>query len=289
MSGFSPQWLALREGADHRSRDGALAETLRARYLQRANLTIIDLGCGTGSNLRATAQLLPASQHWTLVDYDPALLAAARDSLAAWADSHTAQADGTLALSKGDRTITVRFLRADLSKDLDAVLDLAPKADLVTAAALFDLVSDGFIRTFAAALGKRRMAFYTVLTYNGIQRWTPRSPWDQAMAGAFQAHQMTDKGFGAASGPLAPVTLAEHLLAQGYTVETGDSPWLLGPADQALIDELATGFAAAVRETGRVPATDIDQWTKRTRTGAEVGHTDTLAFPGLGDAGFDRD
>ena len=34
-------------------------------------ITVVDLGCGTGSNLRATAPLLGPEQHWTLVDYEP--------------------------------------------------------------------------------------------------------------------------------------------------------------------------------------------------------------------------
>ena len=91
MTGFSAQWLALREPADHRARDRTLqnkvCEQLAnvARTEQRA-VRLIDLGCGSGSNLRALATSLPEQQHWTLVDYDPLLLAAARAALIAWAD-----------------------------------------------------------------------------------------------------------------------------------------------------------------------------------------------------------
>lgn len=279
MSGFSPDWLALREAADHRSRSASLANTLQTRFLQREAITVIDLGCGTGSNLRATAQLLPHTQSWTLVDHDPALLVAARSKLKAWADSHV-DAPEALTLRKGNATLTVRFLQADLVADLDTVLDAATGLDLVTASALFDLASPAFIQKFAAAIAKRRVVFYTVLTYNGIQRWTPRSPLDQELAGAFSRHQMTDKGFGPSCGPTAPVELAEQFETHGYSVTEGDSPWRLGPADQALIAELATGFVAAVRETKSIPNDALDTWLARTRTGAEVGHTDTLAIPG---------
>ena len=86
MTGFSAQWLTLREPADHRARDQALQQrlcvqlTALARTEQRV-IRLIDLGCGSGSNLRALAAALPFAQHWTLVDYDPLLLAAARATL----------------------------------------------------------------------------------------------------------------------------------------------------------------------------------------------------------------
>lgn len=276
MSGFSPDWLALREPVDHRSRNKELAASLSARFQQRSTVEVVDLGCGTGSNLRATALLLPDTQSWTLVDYDERLLEAARNALARWADA--AQVSGEdLALTKGSRQISVQFRRADLNAGLEAAL--GDKPDLVTASALFDLCSPAFIKAFARAVAERRAVFYTVLTYNGIQRWTPRQPGDNAMMAAFHAHQTTDKGFGPSAGPIAPAHLADAFRLAGYSVLEGDSPWLLGSRDQALVSELATGFAGAVRETGAVDAKSIDAWLKVTRTGADVGHTDTLALP----------
>ncbi len=56
--GFSADWLALREPADHRSRSAELLATLATRVEGRDTLRITDLGCGTGSNLRATAPAL---------------------------------------------------------------------------------------------------------------------------------------------------------------------------------------------------------------------------------------
>ena len=288
MSGFSPAWLALREAADHRSRNEDLAETLKTRFLQREEIHVLDLGCGTGSNLRAMAALLPEVQNWTLVDRDPALLAAAKGELIEWATSHN-EYEGTLALSHDRKAISVEFRQADLAHDLDAVLAFVPKLDLVTASALFDLVSPGFIQRVAAAVAKRRAVFYAVLTYNGIQRWAPRTPNDQQMNGAFHRHQVTDKGFGVAAGPTAPVQLFEQFETHGYSILEGDSPWRLGAGDSKLIRELAIGFAAAVRETKALSDAEIDTWIARKLTGAEVGHTDTLAIPGSGSGKMERD
>ena len=276
MSGFSPEWLALREPADHRARDGFLSMALAERLQSKPIVRVVDLGCGTGSNIRATYAALGREQHWALVDYDAGLLAAAKATLSAWADSATADGERML-LQKSGKTLTVSFRQADLMSALDPAL--GPACDLVTASALFDLCSATFIARFAESVAARRAVFYTVLTYNGIQRWTPKHEHDAAMLNAFHAHQLTDKGFGPSAGPEAPYALAEAFRTNGYTVKEGDSPWLLARSDQALVDALVPGFAGAVRETGRIPAAHIDDWLTMPRHGLEVGHTDTLAVP----------
>lgn len=276
MSGFSAKWLALREVADARARNQGLAEAFSARLFSRPQITVVDLGCGTGANLRATAPLLADNQSWTLVDHDSALLTAAAEKLEAWADE--GERDGAvLKLQKANKCIAVTLRAADLARDIEGVLD-AP-VDLVTASALFDLASVDFIRRCVRLVTRQRAAFYTALTYNGIQRWTPRHPADNQLMSAFHRHQLSDKGFGPAAGPTAPAHLADQLRLSGYMVLEGDSPWQLGARDAALVRELVAGFAAAVAQTGKVDAKTLEKWSSVCRTGAEVGHTDTLAFP----------
>src|SRR5882724_845129 len=103
-AGFSADWLALREPADLRARERSLADRLRRRFAAYPSLRVIDLGCGTGSNLRAVAPWLGRQQAWRLVDHDPALLREAARRLSSWAD----RAEGgfeRLTLYKGDRQI----------------------------------------------------------------------------------------------------------------------------------------------------------------------------------------
>ena len=171
------------------------------------------------------------------------------------------------------------FVQADLSTELDPVL--GDGADLVTAAALFDLVSAEFIDRFAAAVTERRAAFYTVLSYDGTERWEPPHPADAAIHGAFLRHQTRDKGFGPAAGPAATQALVSAFLGRGYRIATGDSPWVLGPEDAALMAANASGIAQAARETGEVDDGDVDAWlaARRTATACIIGHQDLLAVP----------
>jgi len=276
VTGFSPDWLDRREPADHRSRNRKLERALAKHFDGWRPVTVVDLGCGTGSNLRGTAPWLGGEQNWTLVDYDPALLAAAQARLTAWAE-RSEQRGNDLILHKYGKRITVRLRRADLARDLDHIC--ADRPQLVTASALFDLASADFISEVEAEVVRCRAAFYTVLTYNGRQRWTPKHDADAAMASAFRAHQTRDKGFGDAAGPMAPGLLLAAFDAAGYSVSEGDSTWRLEEGDEALIAELIPGFADAVVQTGLVPAEKMASWLKVPRTGALVGHTDTLALP----------
>lgn len=278
MSGFSPDWLALREPADHRARNRDLLAMLRSAFADRDALTVVDLGCGTGSNLRATAPPLPRRQDWRLVDHDAGLLRAARDRLIAWADSAERSGDG-LKLSKGGCDLTVSFMQADLAAGSAAALGGRP--DLVTAAALFDLVSLPWADDFARRVAEGNVTFYTALTYNGVETWHPPHRDDADMLAAFHAHQARDKGFGPSAGPGATDVLARAFEARGYSVKTGPSPWRLGETEQALIRELAAGAAQAVRETGQVSEERISAWLRTRSEGASctIGHTDLLATP----------
>lgn len=70
MAGFSPEWLALREPADHAARNPQVLAAVGGYFADKASLSVLDLGCGAGSNLRGTYAALPDRQHWTLVDHD---------------------------------------------------------------------------------------------------------------------------------------------------------------------------------------------------------------------------
>ena len=278
MSGFDPAWLDLREDADHRARNRHVLAACVAHFAGHEHLRVVDLGCGSGSNLRALASHLPARQSWRLVDHDSVLLDAARDRLARWAEAAEAAGGGALRLLRDGRTIDVEFAQADLARDAAGAI---AGADLVTAAALFDLVSERWMGDFVASVAATRTPFYTALTYDGVESWSPPDARDSEMLAAFHAHQARDKGFGPAAGPRATDILARLFAAQGYAVTQGDSPWRLAGDERALIDALADGVAGACAETGLVDQRTIADWrAARRQAQVEIGHADIFARPG---------
>ena len=289
MTSFSTDWLSLREAADHRSRNPFLQNQV-LRYLEEIGrlkndpIEIIDLGSGTGSNLRALAPLIEHNQAWTLIDYDPLLLMAAREKLCTWADDVISRSDNNhvdhdanrpVTLVKNNFEIKVIFLQKDLVSDFQFLL--SDSVDLITAAAFFDLVAFDWMEQFCKVL---KTPLYTVLTYNGQETWLPSDDLDSKILEAFHHHQGSDKGFGSAAGPLALKSLEQLLKKDGFQVETGSSPWILGPNDSLLIQELATSTAQAVAETAKVTQEIAQQWGKsRARSlRCEIGHDDLFAI-----------
>lgn len=280
---FSAEWLALREPVDHASRAKDLAMEVAAHFAGQEVVSVVDLGCGTGSNLRATSLLLPARQKWLLVDYDPQLLIAARTTLSQWAEDATD--DGTtLRIMKAGRQIAVTFRQADLSSGAGPVLQGRPS--LVTASALFDLISTQWIERFATDVADVGAAFYTVLTYNGLDAFRPSHALDAQVIAAFARHQGGEKGFGPAAGPRAPEALRAGFEKVGYLVREGDSPWQISIPHKALAGDLLRGIAGAVDETGDIDRKNIDAWLEHRlqfvlAPGGRIttGHTDTFAVP----------
>lgn len=272
---FSPDWLALREPADHAARAAGVAQQVFAHFASRDPVTIVDFGCGTGSNLRAMAEHLPSRQTWRLIDWDDHLLAAARARLADWADG-AQERSGVLMLRKGSREIAVRTEKADLAHHPARLLD---GADLLTATAFFDLVSGAWMDDLCAGLKARNLPLYAILTYDGREIWSPPHAADEIMLAAFHAHQKSDKGFGVASGPDAAAYLAQALQARGFRVAQAPSPWLLQRGE--LLRQLAHGAARAVAETGRLKAQEIASWqlARESAASCEIGHIDLFAVP----------
>ena len=277
MGGFSPDWLALREPADHAARNPQVLAAVGVHFAPRHAISIVDLGCGAGSNLRGAYAALPDRQHWTLVDYDQRLLDTARDRLRGWADEARDQGEEII-LAKAGRSLTVDFRQADLTKDLEWILGWQP--DLITAAALFDLVSRRWIERFVAALASQKLPLYTVLTFDGRESWTPPHPADKPMLQSFLHHQRSDKGFGPAAGPDATDALAEAFRKSGFAVSTGDSAWQIGDGQRPLVEALTRGIADAVLETGQIDAGRVAEWVEAKRAASGlIGHLDLWARP----------
>ena len=267
MGTFSVDWLALREPADHASINAQVRQHLRAYFAGHSSIRAVDLGCGTGSNLRSLTPDLPGRQDWRLVDFDLKVLEIARTRAAEFATR--------------ERRITAETKRADLSQnDLTGLLDAA---DLVSAAAFFDLVSTDAIKSMVDQIAEAGCAFTTSLTYDGIVAWLPQHTLDPAMRDAFNAHQRLDKGFGPAAGPEATNILAAAFERHGYQILRGASPWILTSRFAELQRQTNAGWARAVSETSTISDEDLKRWLQFRQAGDEavtiVGHEDLLALP----------
>ncbi|MCJ8520083.1 trans-aconitate methyltransferase [Pseudorhizobium tarimense] len=261
MSGFGKDWLALREPVDRRSRDAALLDRAVHAVQRQSPASVLDIGCGTGSTFRTLAPKLRGAVSWTLFDYDEDLLAEAE---------------------RRHASDDITFVNGDLTQISALPLD---RVTLVTASALFDLCSHAFMKQFVETLAWQRAAIYAALNYDGEMHWSMEHPADEAVTKAFNAHQLTDKGFGPSAGADAWRVLKETLEMCGFSVSIAESPWLMGRDDADLQRQFLDGVARAVSEEGSVDAAELRDWHQsrlqsisQTASLCRVGHQDVLAL-----------
>lgn len=272
MSGFSADWLHLREPLDAAARDPGLAHRFAAALPERPRL--LDIGAGTGSALRWLAPRLgrPA-QRWTLADGDDALLAAAPQAVAGWA------------AGQPWLHLEAETLRTDLATGFEA-LDL-PARDGVVASAVLDLVSEAWAGRFATALAAAgRPPVLAMLSVDGRVAFDPADADDAFVLARVAVHSGRDKGFGPALGARAPHVVAAALERAGYAVTLAPSDWRLDPAADgsdgtaAALRALVAGYAAAATQTDPDAADRIAAWAawrRSTPAVLHVGHRDLLA------------
>ncbi len=263
MSGFSAEWLALREPIDHSARSEEILAGVTGWYAQDDTLKITDIGSGTGSTLRALKPVLSQKLIWHLVDNDDALLEVAK------------------AEAQGDQ---VNFSHADLSKSLDALFLHQP--DLITTSAFLDLVSEEWLEEMVKEITKRKIPFYAALTYDGRAGCDPSLGTDEKILDAFNKHQKTDKGFGLALGPEAANTAITLFEEAGYQVNVAKSDWVGKSNRKAFQRMLLQGWRDAAIEITPSSNTLFNEWLlerlnliENSNASLFVGHKDIFAVP----------
>ena len=291
MSGFSAEWLAAREPHDTAARAVELVGLLRTPELVKRTgaqardavaRAIVDLGAGSGANLRWLLPKLGGVQSWLLVDHDPALLAAAEAAIHEWAlrtgaDSHSVSSvrgpgrDESLddiVVTGADFACRVHRTRADLA-ELERIA--LPERALVTSSALLDLVSPEWLRALVRRCHAASADVYFSLTYDGRTVCTPADDADAEVLELFNRHQRGDKGFGPALGPTAGLRAVDSFVARGYRVASRTSDWHVGPTAASFQRELLAGWLGAALEIAPDRRTTLEAWHRRRAAHVDAG------------------
>jgi SAM-dependent methyltransferase len=286
MSGFSADWLALREPLDARSRSAALVDRLRAQA-PRGPRRILDLGSGTGANLRYLAPRLGGEQDWLLVDNDGALLDSVVGRLRDWAEQSGLRfrLEGeTLNLSGSDLECRVRRQQTDLARGDLQHLDLTGRW-LVTASALLDLVAERWLTGMLRRCHTEGACLLFALSYDGEMAFRPELPDDAWINAQVNRHQSRDKGFGPALGPRAALDAPAMLERCGYRADEAPTPWAIGPEQTTLQAALIDGWSQAAVEVAPTQVERIEHWRRRRHqciatgeSSLRVGHRDLLGW-----------
>jgi hypothetical protein len=285
VSSFSADWLALREPVDEVSRTAAMIQKLVEVLPAQDPLDILDVGCGTGANVRYLMDRLPSSQRWLLVDNDEALLEKVPGLMTAWGatreyEVHTSKNGVSMRGPKGTRLLETR--RTNLFT-LDPTIFTG--RGLVTTSALLDLVSNDWLRVFVPRCREANAAVLFALSYDGRMRCEPMESEDFTIRDLVNRHQKTDKGFGPALGAQAVQVAEDYLQRLGYKVRREASDWRIAPTMVHLQKEIIGGWAEASLAVAPAQTEMIEGWRQRRiehveagRSRLIVGHTDLAGW-----------
>lgn len=285
--GFSETWLTLREPADHAARSQILDDQLATWAKQHSALSIVELGAGTGSNLRYLMPQLGHNQHWHLLDNDANLLSHLPRILEPWADAQQAKInmqDDQLLIEHSNFSATVSTQVLNLADDIDQIT--MDDINLITASALLDLTSASWLDQLARLTAKHECACLFALNYDGTIHWQPTLDADTQVSALLNQHQLNDKGFGKALGPEAGHYFAQALEAEGRQVSKDNTNWVIEQQSQALQHAIIDGWAPAATEQDNSSAHVIEQWHVSRKQAIDeqlssltVGHVDVLSLP----------
>ena len=253
---IAADWLALRRAADTSARDGAawLLSELTERLAEP--VTVFDIGAGTGANQAYLTPRLGVPSRWVLLDHDADLLLAPGHGSAERVLGGIDELRGLVAAASGPR--------------------------LVSCSALLDLLSTDELDELASVLSRLGVPGLFSLTVDGSLILEPRNRLDEAVSAAFNAHQAR----AGRPGPAAAAYLAQRCAQAGLVVRQAETPWVLGPGAEALIERLLTERADAAVEQQPGLAADALQWLAERLTSlrdrslrVQVGHVDLLVRP----------
>lgn len=264
---FAADWLSLREHADHWARETTDLTELN-KYLPTDRPTrVLDLGSGTGSNLRYLARRLPrANQQWVLLDHDAQLLEQAKRSV------HASDFNSL--------SIDVHYQQSDLAK----FSDYPQQVDLISASALLDLVSQAWINALVDYAQRQNAAVLVALSYDGRIHFDPVLADDQYLVDCVNQHQRGLKDMGSALGPDAGEYARQAFINRGYTVAITQADWQLSGDDIALQRATIAGWHQAALAIAPDQAERLNRWLQQRteqlkQTTLTVGHCDLLALP----------
>jgi len=285
---FDRDWLQERYPFDAEARNKPLESKVLAHFVNQPEITLVDVGAGTGSNCLYFVDQLAQNQKWYLIEQNDALKKATIRRLKDYAAYHK------YSFERKKDTITIKSIKKKVTVTIinDSLLDL-PKlvnlktVDLILANAVFDLFSKAQIEQFVTIIVDNQLAFYPTLNYEEMV-FLPSDPFDEVFIEQYNAHMERPQAFGTALGKNASQYMVELFEAKKCQIDTAVSTWRIEPDDIKMHYYLLNFMENALVEMDLAPAmqANFERWVQRKKDliitrqqRLEIEHLDIFVSP----------
>ena len=224
---FETNWLDRRSHYDNAARDKNV-EIACLNYLKnKSSVSILDIGSGTGSNCLYFLERMPAVQNWIFVEHDEHLSKYALERIkkhAVDAAYSIEVAPQKIFLQKDNRKISIEYI-TDSFLNLEKKVDLS-KIDLVTAGAVFDLLSFKQFVDIASVILENEIALLATMNYAEMN-FSPSEASDVLFIEKYEKHMSRKQEFGKAMGKDCSRSMVKFFRKHQKEIVYGASIWNL--------------------------------------------------------------
>lgn len=286
---FATDWLEERYRFDVAARNPKVEAVCLQYFAQHPDVSIIDMGAGTGANFIYLSEKFPQSQQWALVELNPNLLKRARERLKIWAAAkgYTVREEGqNLDFRRSEQHIHVQLIQGSF---LELPQLLQPdQFHLVTASAVFDLLSEQMLSNLVQVFHQNRLALLATLNYESMA-YLPGDAEDDHWIELYEAHMQREQDFGRALGPKCSAFL-ENGYAQLPTEQILRAPsrWQIEPADTFMHGHMIAFLERSLLEMTHLghSGKGLNAWLQRKKAALQaqqlrlsVTHSDLFIAP----------
>ena len=284
------QWLAHRFACDAEARHDEIEHKFLDFFRQhQTSLKIVDIGSGTGANVRYYFDKIPHAQEWTLIEQSTYLLEECRHSLSAFAQEHNyswqAQGDAFLLTDTEEKTATIKLVPGRL-EHIEQLTDL-PHTDVVTANAVFDLLSFEQFDALVSTLARHDVCLLATLNYYETS-FLPFSDQDHRFTHWYHMHMKRPQPMGIAMGPDCSAEMLDLLAQHHMMIEQEGSQWHLKKCDLTMHRYILHFMKQAISELSlsQEEQRDFNAWLDRKKELCRqreleiiIDHSDIFACP----------
>lgn len=281
---FTIQWLKDRFPYDSVARNKRVEQSCLDYYRDRKNISLLDIGSGTGASCIYFMEKWSASQIWTLVELNPALAAASIERIEDYAAQNgyvTQRGAQQLFLQKEQKFVTVNVLQKSFL-ELDDFIDWG-SIDLVTATAVFDLLSKEMFADFIQPLIAHKIPLLATINYERMII-TPDDYKSDLFSELYTAHMKRPQTFGVSMGGDSAYEMYQVFRNNGLSYKAGQSHWFIHQEDELMITYLLDYMTNAIpdlldTDEEKAALTDwITQKKKEKNISIEVCHWDLFMY-----------